>query len=285
MARPLRIEYEGAVYHVTSRGNARADIYLSDDDRKMFLDVLDHVVDRFNWVCHAYCLMTNHFHLMIETPQANLSRGMRQLNGVYTQRFNRHHSRIGHLFQGRFKSIVVDRDAYLLELSRYIVRNPVAAGLVEDVQHWPWSSYHATAGEIPAPDFLSVEWLLSQFDSEPGRARKAYVSFVRKEVTESPWESLNGPDILGDDEFRSRLQGESDKVPTGIAKRKVLLRHLPLSEIASEGRARSDWMREAYRQHGYTMQEIATFAGLHHSTVSRLIKIGDEERENARNES
>jgi len=102
---------------------------------------------------------------------------------------------------------------------------------------------------------------------------------------ESPWKSLNGPDILGDDVFRGQLQGESDKIPVGIAKCKVLLRHLPLSDIASEGRVRSDWMREAYRQHGYTMQEIATFAGLHHPTVSRLIKIGDEDRENARNES
>jgi len=267
---------------VTSRGNARADIYLSDDDRKIFLDVLENVVDRFGWICHAYCLMTNHFHLMIETPQANLSRGMRQLNGVYTQRFNRSHSRVGHVFQGRFKSIVVDKDAYLLELSRYIVRNPVAAGMVGDVRDWSWSSYQATAGDLPAPDFLSVVWLLSQFDSKPTRARKAYVRFVRKELLASPWKSLNGPDILGDDAFRGLLQGESGKIPVGIAKRKVLLRHLPLSDIASEERTRSAWMQEAYRKHGYTMQEIGTFAGLHHSTVSRLIKNEDE---NPRNKS
>ena len=100
MARPLRIEYEGAVYHITSRGNAQADIYLSDMDRAMFLDVLAHVVDRFGWICHAYCLMSNHYHLMIETPQPNLSKGMRQLNGMYTQRFNRAHQRVGHVFQG-----------------------------------------------------------------------------------------------------------------------------------------------------------------------------------------
>jgi len=275
MARPLRIEYEGAVYHVTSRGNARADIYLSDDDRKIFLDVLKHVIDRFGWLCHAYCLMSNHFHLMIETPQGNLSRGMRQLNGVYTQRFNRSHDRVGHLFQGRFKSIVVDKDAYLLELSRYIVRNPVAAGMVEDVSDWLWSSYQATAGDAPVPDFLSIDWLLSQFGSQPAHAKKAYASFVRKERSASPWKSLNGPDILGDDVFREQLQGESENIPMGIAKRKALLRHLPLSDIASEERARSDWMREAYREHGYTMQEIGSFAGLHHSTVSRLIKAED----------
>ncbi|MDQ6950078.1 MAG: transposase [Mariprofundales bacterium] len=280
MARPLRIEYDGAVYHVTSRGNARGDIYLSDDDRQMFVDVLAHVVDRFGWICHAYCLMTNHFHLMIETPQANLSRGMSQLNGVYTQRFNRSHERVGHLFQGRFKSIIVDKDAYLLELSRYIVRNPVAANMVEDVGGWLWSSYQATAGEIPVPEFLSVDWLLSQFASKRLKARKAYVGFVRKEGEASPWQSLNGPDILGDDAFRGQLKGESDKIPVGITKRKALLRHLPLADISCGERARSDWMREAYQEHGYTMQEIATFAGLHHSTVSRLIKMEDENPRN-----
>jgi len=281
MVRPLRIEYEGAVYHVTSRGNARADIYLSDDDREIFLGVLGHVVERFGWLCHAYCLMTNHFHLMIETPQANLSRGMRQLNGMYTQRFNRKHGRVGHVFQGRFKSIVVDKDAYLVELSRYIVRNPVAAGMVDDVGDWPWSSYQATAGEKPLPDFLEVNWLLSQFGRERAKARTAYAGFVREEVINSPWGSLNGPDILGDDDFRGQLQGEFDKNPIGIPKRKRLLRHLPLSDIARD-RERSDWMREAYQEHGYTMQAIADFASLHHSTISRLIKTGDE---NARSES
>jgi len=199
MARPLRIEYEGAVYHVTSRGNARSDIYLSDEDRETFLDVLGHVVDRFGWICHAYCLMSNHYHLMIETPQANLSRGMRQLNGMYTQHFNRLHDRVGHVFQGRFKSIVVDKDAYLLELSRYIVRNPVAAGMVADAGEWPWSSYLATAGETKSPAFLHTDWLLSQFGNSKGKARSAYKHFVSKEEGAGLWDQLNGPDVLGDD--------------------------------------------------------------------------------------
>jgi len=282
MSRPLRIEYEGALYHVTSRGNAQSDIYLSDDDRDMFLSVLSHVVDRFGWICHAYCLMSNHFHLMIETPKGNLSRGMRQLNGMYTQRFNRAHGRVGHLFQGRFKSIVVDKDAYLLELSRYIVRNPVTAGMVKDAGDWPWSSYLATSGEVSSPLFLDVDWLLSQFGSDTEKARAAYVAFVRDEQGASPWAQLNGPDILGDDEFRERLQPAKRGVMIGIPKRKQLLRHLPLPEIAREGRERSAWMREAYREHGYTMQEIATYCGLNHSTVSRIIKSADE---NARNKS
>ena len=132
MARPLRLEFPGAVYHVTSRGNARAAIFLDDEDRPIFLGVLGAVVARFGWLCHAYCLMDNHYHLLLETPDPNLSRGMRQLNGVYTQRFNRRHGRVGHVLQGRFKAILVDRDGYLLELARYLVLNPVRAGRVKD---------------------------------------------------------------------------------------------------------------------------------------------------------
>jgi len=280
MARPLRIEFEGAVYHVTARGNARSDIFLSDGDRDMFLAVLAHVVDRFGWVCHAYCLMSNHYHLMIETPQPNLSRGMRQLNGMYTQRFNRRHIRAGHVFQGRFKSIVVDRDAYLLELSRYIVRNPVAAGMVKDVSEWSWSSYLATAGELPVPAFLHVDWLLSQFGASNAKAKLSYALFVNKEEGQGLWDQLNGPDVLGDDDFRGRLQQQVGAAKADVPKRKRLLRHLPLTELASSGKRKSEWMSAAYREHGYTMRAIAEYAGLHHSTVSRLIKGGEENAPN-----
>ena len=193
---------------------------------------------------------------------------------------NREHGRVGHVFQGRFKSIIVDKDAYLLELSRYIVRNPVAANMVDDAGDWFWSSYQATSGKIAKPNFLHVNWLLSQFGNVKTEAKVAYIDFVRKDNASSPWKSLNGPDILGNDEFRGKLQGKIDKVPLGITKQKALLRHLALSDIARDDRERSDWMREAYREHGYTMQAIANFAGLHHSTVSRMIKKGDE---NARN--
>lgn len=134
MARPLRLEFPGAIYHVTSRGNARNAIFLDDEDRVLFLACLGAVVTRFGWWCHAYCLMDNHYHLLIETPEGDLSRGMRQLNGVYTQRFNRRHGRAGHVFQGRFKAIVVDRDSYLLELCRYVVLNPIRAGMVSQAR-------------------------------------------------------------------------------------------------------------------------------------------------------
>ena len=125
MTRPLRLEYAGALYHLTARGNAQAAIYLEDSDRHLFLELLGKEVKQQRWVCYAYCLMDNHYHLLIETPEANLVSGMRRLNGVYTQAFNRRHQRVGHVFQGRYKSILVDKDSYLQELCRYIVLNPV----------------------------------------------------------------------------------------------------------------------------------------------------------------
>lgn len=124
MARPLRIEFPGAVYHITSRGDGKEDIYLEDNDRYLWLEIFGSVCKRMKWYCHAYCLMTNHYHTVIETTEANLSLGMRQLNGVYTQSFKHRHGRVGHVFQGRYKAILVDKEGYLLELCRYVLLNP-----------------------------------------------------------------------------------------------------------------------------------------------------------------
>lgn len=126
----------------------------------MFLGGLGEVIARFGWLCHAYCLMDNHYHLLIETPEANLSLDMRQLNGVYAQRFNRRHGRVGHVLQGRFKAIVVDRDSYLLELCRYVVLNPIRAGRVEHIERYAWSSYPATIGLAQCPAWLKTDWVL-----------------------------------------------------------------------------------------------------------------------------
>ena len=172
MARPLRLELAGALYHVTSRGDGREDIYLSDDDRQAWLETLAQVCGRFNWVCHAYCQMSNHYHLVIETPDANLSKGMRQLNGVYTQRFNRSHQRVGHVFQGRFKAILVEKDSYLLELARYVVLNPLRARMIRQLDQWPWSSYPATCGRVAKPDWLQTDFILSQFSAQRARDRQ-----------------------------------------------------------------------------------------------------------------
>ncbi len=185
MARPLRLEFAGALYHITARGNERRAIFLgnADDDRVAFLDTLGRTCERFNWICHAYCLMTNHYYLLIETPDANLSTGMRQLNGVYTQYVNRTHGRVGHLFQGRFKGILVEKDSYLLEFARYVVLNPVRAGLVSRPEEWPWSSYRATTGEQNASPFLETDWLLRAFADSRPQTVAGYRRFVAEGMT------------------------------------------------------------------------------------------------------
>ena len=134
MSRPLRLEYPGALYHITSRGNERRPIYWEDSDYQLFLSLLGEVCEHFNWIIHTWCLMTNHYHLVVETREANLSEEMRRLNGVYSLKINRKYGRVGHLFQGRYKSILVDKEAYLLELSRYVVLNPVRARMVNHPQ-------------------------------------------------------------------------------------------------------------------------------------------------------
>ena len=163
MARPLRLEFEGALYHVMSRGNAREDIFLDDGDRTAFLANLGRVAERFDWRLWAWCLMGNHYHLLVETLRPTLSRGMRQVNGIYTQAFNRRHGRVGHVLQGRYKAVLVDKDSYLLEVSRYVALNPVRAGLVAAAGEWPWSSYRTVMGKAAAPDWLVVEDLLRLF--------------------------------------------------------------------------------------------------------------------------
>jgi putative transposase len=201
MARPLRLEFAGAIYHLTSRGNARQKVFLSDADRELFLKTLSWVVNRYGWICHAYCLMANHYHLLIETPKANLSIGMRQLNGIYTQSFNRRHNRVGHLFQGRFKAILMERESHLLDLCRYIVLNLLRVKGSARAQSWKWSSYGATAGLTRVSEFLSTEWILAQFGKRRAEAQKHYREYVRDGVTSRPWDDLKGQIYLGSEAF------------------------------------------------------------------------------------
>lgn len=165
-------------------------------------DVSLQVVTRYHWRGHAYCLMDNHYHLLLETPQGNLSVGVRQLNGAYTQRCNRRHARVGHVFQGRFKAVLVERDSYLLELCRYVVLNPVRAGLVKQPERYRWSSYRATAGLEKAPEWLAREWVLGQFSSQQRRAESKYQQFVQDGIgVASPWRQVQGQVVLGRTEF------------------------------------------------------------------------------------
>lgn len=278
MARPLRIDFPGGIYHVTSRGNAKAEIFCDDADRRAFLEVVADSVERFNWLCHAYCLMANHYHLLIETPEGNLSQGMRQINSVYSQRFNRRHGRVGHLFQGRFKSILVDRQAYLLELCRYIVLNPVRAGIVDDPAKYPWSSYQGTADRRKRPEFLAVDWLLSQFSSKTLKAEQEYRSFVQAGVARgAPWEELKGQCLLGGEDFVARLIPllKDKSALTEVPRRQRYLHRPALDEILPGALAkpeRNAAIAVAHLGHGYTQQQIAKHCRLHYSTVSRIIQ-------------
>jgi REP element-mobilizing transposase RayT len=274
MSRPLRIEFSGALYHVTARGNRRESIFLDDGDQARFLDVLGEVCRRFNWQLHAYCLMTNHYHLLIETPEGNLSKGMRQLNGVYTQRFNRTHGRVGHVFQGRFKGILVQKESYLLELARYIVLNPVRAGMVPFAQDWPWSSYLATVGLVDKPDWLATDWLLSAFSAARPKAIERYTAFVAQGAGQAgPWEQLRGQIYLGSDEFVQEMQRRMSpdmrlsEVP-GVQKRQPAK---PLSLYQETFADRDTAIYHAYLSGGYSLKQIGEHFGLHYSRVSRIV--------------
>ncbi len=281
MARPLRIEYPGAVYHITSRGNAKQDIFDNDSDREKFLSILEHVVDRFHWLCHCYCLMDNHYHLLIETPGANLSEGMRQLNGIYTQAYNRRHGKVGHLLQGRFKAILVEKQAHLLELSRYIVLNPVRAKIIHSVEEYHWSSYLATLGRANMPDFLTVTWLLENFSPQIAHAQQLYQDFVDKGVklSDSPWDKLTGQIFLGSDEFilqvknQSEPRSNSDEVPSThrYAGRPDLLKIFPQGVDMSK-KQRNHLIFQAHVEYGYRLNQIAEVLGIHYTTVSKVIK-------------
>jgi len=219
MARPLRVEYHGALYHLTARGNARADIFADDHDRSLFLGLLGKEIAQQGWRCYAYCLMGNHYHLLIKTPNPNLVAGMRRLNGVYTQAFNRRHGRVGHVFQGRYKSIVVDKDSYGLELCRYIVLNPVRAGMVKRAQSWAWSSFRAMTGRASVPEWLDAAWVLGQFGGRQPRA--AYERFVAQGMNRaSPWEELQGQIWLGSPSFLKRMERLAQDSPAANVPRR-----------------------------------------------------------------
>ena len=222
MARPLRLEFAGACYHLTARGDRQEPIFDDDRDRLAFLDLLGKEVLQQGWKLYAFCLMGNHYHLLLETPEPNLVQGMRRLNGVYTQVFNRRHGRVGHVLQGRYKSILVDKQSYLLELCRYVVLNPVRAGMVASVEGWHWSSYLPTAGKIFCPPWLSAEAVLGWF-GEGAIARKAYERFVAQGLKQpSPWQSLQGQIYLGSETFHAQIQKRlAGQNPKGIPRRQL----------------------------------------------------------------
>lgn len=273
MARPLRLEFAGALYHITSRGNERKSIYFDATDFELFLTQLGKVCERYNWVVHAYCLMSNHYHLLVETPDANLSKGMRQLNGTFTQAINRKYQRVGHLFQGRYKAILVDKDAYLLELSRYIVLNPVRAKRVQRLEDWPWSSWHAVMGVAVSPSWLATDALLRMFAKQRKTARRKYAEFVQQGKGLSIWDKVANQVFLGDDNFvqsHLALLSEPDKL-ADIPKKQRRGVVKTLTEYEHLAQTRDDAIAAAYKSGGYTLKEIGHYFGLHYSRVSRVV--------------
>lgn len=274
MTRPLRLQFAGALYHVTSRGNRRSVIYRDDADRDAWLDILASVCDRHHCVVHSFCMMSNHFHLMIETVEPNLSHAMRQLNGVYSQHFNRRHHTVGHLFQGRYTAILVQKESYLLELSRYIVLNPLRARMVESLDAWRWSSYKYYVTDTPAPSWLERDWILAQFGDRRAQAVKAYHDFVMMGIGKaSPLVETRHQVLLGDDDFvgdHQELQQSESLVETARAERAALA--LTLAEYRERFPKRSEAMARAYLSTAFTMPGIARAFDVSVQTVSRAVK-------------
>lgn len=282
MARPLRIQAPGLTYHVTARGTGRMEIYRDARDRRKFLRVLSLVANSHDLDCHAYCLMTNHYHLVMTTAAANLSAAVRNLNGMYAQWWNRRHDRIGHVFQGRFGAQIIQEDAYFLTVCRYVVLNPVRAGVADTPEDWSWTSYKSTAGLERVPAWLNPHTLWAQLgDDDPAAACARYRAFVAAaagSVTKLP-----ALPVLGDANFVKRFSAWRSRASREVPRRALATR--PSLESLFAGAvtraARSVQAFAAYRQ-GYSMARIAHYLGLHASTISKMIAAqqGSDREEN-----
>jgi AraC-like DNA-binding protein len=219
--------------------------------------------------------MDNHSHLLLETPQANLSLGMSQLNGPYTQGYNRCHERVGHLLQGRFTAILVEKEAHLLELCRYVVRNPIRAKMVAHPRLWTWSSYRATVGETNVPVWLTTDWILGQCAQRVGVARKRYRTFVAQGRGGSrPWDQVRGQIYLGSEAFIA--QHQPNRVIRDIPRRQTQAQRPSLRDLFQRNGEPTRVIHTAYRQYGYRLAEIATHLGVHAATVSRRLKQAEQ---------
>jgi len=294
MGRPLRIEYPGALYHITSRGNERKKIFLDDVDKNSFLEILKDYHDRYRILIHSYVMMNNHYHLILETPRANLLKVMHGINGRYTGYFNRRYKRIGHLFQGRYKGILVEKDAYLLALSRYVHLNPVRAKVVEKPEQYKWSSYPGYIGREKGYGWVEYSWVLSQFSNEIHVAQKEYRNYIEealKEKIKTPLKDLHGQVILGGEKFIQKVKGMFKGKPLSheIVERKRLT-DTPHPDEMIKIVARACKVKEAtikdtgnrnnvarkiaiylvQRYTGLSNNEIGTlFGGIHYSAASK----------------
>jgi len=272
MVRPPRIEHAGGVFHVVVRGNERALVFRDDRDRERFLEILEAVAIRYRWRVLAYCLMGNHFHLLVMTLEPTLARGMRQLNGVYAQWFNRRHRRVGHLFQGRYKAVSVQTDAHLRRTVRYVVRNPIRAGLSSRPEQWRWTSHHATVGTAAA-GVVAVDELLACFSDDRAEALRRYRVMV--ESLEEPPPARH-PLVCGDDVF---VVARLACVPRDPEFSRAMVRppRPKLAELVGTVDDRGGIVA-AHIGHGYSLRQIATHLGCSVTTVHRRVHGRDDEQ-------
>ena len=272
MARRYRIQFRGAIYHVMARGVRKSALFDDDVDRRKFLKLLAATVTRCGCLCFAYCLMSNHFHLIIQTPRANISQFMQYLNGQYAQFFNWRHRYRGHAYESRFLSPVIEDGRYLACAIAYVARNPVEALLVKDAAHWKWSSYRATVGKCACPNFLTVDWLNRLFEANTAAASRQLFSLaVHKDDLDSDLEAV----VRGSAEFQKSVK----KVINATLYRAQLPRSFrtvaqpPLNELF-DGIRKSDRrtvILRAHVVHGYLLSEIARYLDLHPTTISRIV--------------
>lgn len=272
MARPLRLQFPGGHYHVISRGNNRKPVFCDDVDRAWFLHTLDRVSTRLDWRILAYCLMNNHYHLFLETPGPSLARGMRDLNGSYAQAFNRRHGCVGHVFQARYKSILVERSSYFLELARYIVLNPVRAGLCGAPDEWQWSSHRAMLGLAPRLAQLAVDRMFGTIDVDASSLRESYAAFVDAGLDEAePRSEVRNTAILGSEAFVRDVIDRIPAISLEVTRKDRTSR--PLRRYEDEATNRDDAIRSAYASGAYSLTEIARYFKLHLSTVSKICRV------------
>jgi putative transposase len=287
MGRPPRIEYPGAIYHVTSRGDRQEPIFRNREDRQRLLEIVDQAMTRLDAQMFAFCLMGNHYHFVLRTRQANLSRLMRHVNGEYTRTFNRRHAVVGHVFQGRFHAVLIDSDAYLLEACRYVELNPVRAGLVASVDEWPWCSYGAHVGFETAPRWLATATLhghlIGRDVASPDDRRQAerlYAETVAAGRGADLWRHLRQKMFLGDESFATASQAialarrsdaeQPPRTPDG--------KQIALADWLTPERSRDEAFRIAHSQGGMTMTEIARQAGVSVPAVGRYVAAAERQR-------
>lgn len=270
MARPLRPQIPGVHYHVIARGNDRQTVFLDDDDYATFLGYLASVASRRAWHVWAHCLMPNHYHLLIYLQTATLSRGMRDLNGIYAQHVNRRHAKVGHVFAGRFKSLLVQRPDYLFELARYIVLNPVRAGLCDRPEAWPWSSYRATARFGRPAMRLDEGRLLDCFGRPRAYAESAYRTFVAAGIGQPAPPAPGNPAVIADAAFLSGLESRLGPISREVPR--AQRRFQTLEDYARGARTRDEAIVQASRSGTYAAMEIARYFGVSTALVRRIVR-------------